>query len=90
MKVTLPAAMPRIFVGLRLAMATAVTLMAVAEMTGNPGGVGNELVLAQSSVRPETAMLYAVTVGILGLVLNAVMVGAVRLPGLRRIVGGPS
>lgn len=90
-KVVLPAAAPRIFVGLRLALATAVTLMAVAEMTGNPDGIGNELVLAQSSLRPDVAMLYTLTIGALGVVLNAMLLLAGRLPGLRTVLlGGPS
>lgn len=86
-KVLLPAAMPRIFVGVRLALATAVTLMAVAEMTGNPAGIGNELVLAQSSVRPEAAMLYILTIGLIGLGLNMLLVGGGRLPVVRRVLG---
>lgn len=86
-KVFVPAAMPRIFVGLRLALATAVTLMAVAEMTGNPAGLGNEIVMAQSSVQPAAAMFYTLIIGILGLVLNWVLVGIGRLPGLRRMSG---
>jgi sulfonate transport system permease protein len=82
-KVVVPAALPRIFVGLRLGLATAVTLMAVAEMTGNPDGLGNEIVLAQSSVRPATAMFYILMIGTVGHVLNAALVGLSRLPGLR-------
>lgn len=77
-KVVIPAALPQILVGMRLSMATAVILTAVAEMTGNPSGIGNELVLAQTSLRPATAMLYTLTIGVLGLALNAGLVVTMR------------
>lgn len=72
-KIILPAAMPRILIGMRLSMATAIVLTIVAEMTGNPAGVGYELVMAQNSVRPDTAMCYVVLTGLLGLLLNALL-----------------
>lgn len=89
-KVTIPAAMPRAIVGMRLSMATAVILMAVAEMTGNPAGIGNELVLAQTSVRPATAMFYILAIGIVGMVLNTLLLILARKLTPHGLVGDAS
>lgn len=87
-KVVVPAAVPRILIGARLAMATAVVLAAVAEMTGNPRGLGNEVVMAQSSVRPATAMAYVLTMGVLGYLLNALLLALSNRGPLRNMVTG--
>ena len=57
--------------------------MAVAEMTGNPDGLGNELVMAQSGLRPATAMFYVLSIGVVGVLLNAALVGISKVPALR-------
>src|SRR4051794_39411897 len=50
-KVTLPAAMPSIVVGLRLALSLSLVLAVVAEMIGNPSGLGNALVRASQALQ---------------------------------------
>jgi len=82
-KVIIPAAMPAILVGARLAIVTALVVAIVAEMLLNPEGVGWGLVEGQQSLQPAVVWAYAVVAGILGYVLNAVLVWAVRraLPG---------
>ena len=69
-KLILPSAMPSIIVGLRLAMSLSLVLAVVAEMIGNPRGLGNALVRAQQALQPEQMFAYVVTIGILGVVLN--------------------
>lgn len=71
-KVILPAAMPLTLVGLRLALSYALTLAVVAEMAGNPSGLGNALVSAQQALRPDEMFAYLMTIGLLGVALNAV------------------
>jgi ABC-type nitrate/sulfonate/bicarbonate transport system permease component len=69
-KLILPSAVPSIVVGLRLAMSLSLVLAVVAEMIGNPSGLGNALVRAQHALQPEQMFAYVVTIGILGVVLN--------------------
>ena len=83
-KVVLPAATPSIVVGLRLALSLSLVLAVVAEMIGNPRGLGNALVRAQQALQPEQMFAYVVTIGVLGIVLNTALrfASAWALPGL--------
>lgn len=83
-KVILPSAMPSIVVGLRLALSLSLVLAVVAEMIGNPSGLGNGLVRAQQALQPEQMFAYVVTIGMLGIALNAALslVSARAFPGL--------
>lgn len=82
-KVILPSAMPSIVVGLRLALSLSLVLAVVAEMIGNPSGLGNALVRAQQALQPEQMFAYVVTIGVLGVALNA----ALRLASARVFPG---
>ena len=70
-KMMLPAAMPSIIVGLRLALSLSLVLAVVAEMIGNPDGLGNGLVSAQQALQPEEMFAYVFAIGLLGVGLNA-------------------
>lgn len=70
-KIILPAAMGSIVVALRLALSLSLVLCIVAEMIGNPTGLGNALVRAQQALQPEAMFAYFVTIGVLGVALNA-------------------
>jgi ABC-type nitrate/sulfonate/bicarbonate transport system permease component len=72
-KLVLPAAMASIVVGLRLALSLALVLAVVAEMLGNPAGLGNALVRAQQALQPEQMFAYVITIGLLGIALNAAL-----------------
>ena len=72
-KVVLPAAMPSIIVGLRLALSLSLVLAVIAEMLGNPKGLGNALVSAQQALQPEEMFAYVFAIGLLGIGLNAVL-----------------
>jgi ABC-type nitrate/sulfonate/bicarbonate transport system permease component len=72
-KMVLPAAMPSIVVGLRLALSLSLVLAVVAEMIGNPDGLGNALVSAQQALRPEEMFAYVFAIGMLGVGLNAAL-----------------
>ena len=85
-KVVLPAAMPSIVVGLRLALSLSLVLAVVAEMIGNPFGLGNALVSAQQALQPEEMFAYVFAIGLLGIGLNAAfgyLTGRL-MPGSRR------
>lgn len=85
-KIVLPASAPQVIVGLRLALALSLVLAVVAEMVGNPAGLGYRLVYEQNALRPDLMFGYVFTIGIVGILLNALFVGGVRLafPGLAR------
>jgi ABC-type nitrate/sulfonate/bicarbonate transport system permease component len=76
-KIVLPAAMPSIVVGLRLALSLSLVLAVVAEMIGNPSGLGNALVRSSQALRPDEMFAYVFAIGLLGVALNA---------GLQRLV----
>lgn len=76
--IVLPAAVPRILVGVRLALALAVALAVIAEMLGNPEGLGFAIVFAQRGFQPGPVFAYLFCIGIIGWALNAFFTGAVR------------
>jgi sulfonate transport system permease protein len=82
-KVIIPAAMPAILVGARLAIVTALVVAIVAEILINPEGIGWGLVEGQQALQPAITWAYAVVAGVLGYLLNALLVWGVRraLPG---------
>jgi ABC-type nitrate/sulfonate/bicarbonate transport system permease component len=77
--VIVPAATPSIIVGARLGMAVAVILAVVAEMVGNPTGLGYAMVFAQQAIDPAGMYAYIVTIGLLGVALNATLLAATSL-----------
>jgi NitT/TauT family transport system permease protein len=76
-KLRLPAATPFIVVGLRLGLSISLVLTLVAEMVGNPAGLGFALIRAGQSLQPAQMFAYIVAIGLSGIVLNGVLqVGA--------------
>ena len=77
-KVTLPAALPSILVSLRLSLTLSIALAVVAEMIGNPEGLGFAMVSAQQAMRPDRAFAYLVVIGVLGWAANALFIAISR------------
>jgi sulfonate transport system permease protein len=90
-KVILPAAMPAILVGMRLSLALAVVLAVLAEMVGNPAGLGYAVVAQQQALRPDLMFACVTVIGLLGLALNALLAGviAVSFPAAAASPNGP-
>ena len=83
-KILLPWAMPSIVVGLRLAMSLSLVLAVVAEMIGNPAGLGNGLIRSQQALQPGQMFAYVLTIGLLGIGLNAALgVASTRVSAAR-------
>ena len=78
-KVVLPAAAPDILVGLRLSMGLALTLAVVGELLINPAGLGFRLVQAQQRIQPESMYVIVIIIGILGFVLNGLLILLARV-----------
>jgi sulfonate transport system permease protein len=90
-KVMLPAALPAILVGVRLSLTLALVLAVLAEMVGNPAGLGYAVVAQQQALRPDLMFAYVVVIGLLGLALNALLAGviAVAFPAAAAAPQGP-
>jgi NitT/TauT family transport system permease protein len=73
-KIVLPAALPRIFVALRLAAGIALVVAVTVEIAANPYGLGYGLMIAQQSLRPDLMFAFLLWIGVLGWSLNALMV----------------
>jgi sulfonate transport system permease protein len=91
LSIILPAAMPPIVVGARISLGLALVLAVVAEMVGNPEGLGYGIVREQQALRPDLMFAYIVTVGFIGIVLNAGMLAlaGALLPSFRQLRGEP-
>ncbi|MES2259061.1 MAG: ABC transporter permease subunit [Pseudomonadota bacterium] len=72
-KIVLPAALPRIFVALRLAVGIALVVAVTVEIAANPYGLGYGLMIAQQSLRPDLMFAFLFWIGALGWGLNALM-----------------
>lgn len=70
-KIVLPAALPRIFVGLRLSLGIALTIAVTTEIIANPIGLGYGLAMAQQSLNPALMLALVIWIGVLGWAANA-------------------
>jgi sulfonate transport system permease protein len=78
-KILIPSAVPAILVGVRLTVVTCLVVVIIAEILINPQGIGWSLSEAQKALRPDVMFAYAVVTGILGYLINVVLVLGVRL-----------
>jgi ABC-type nitrate/sulfonate/bicarbonate transport system permease component len=70
-RLILPAALPRIFAGLRLSVSLALVLMVFSELVGSSDGIGYEMTNAANAFDLTALWSGIVLLGILGYVLNA-------------------
>ena len=78
LRVTLPAAAPQIFAGMRTALSLALILMVISEMVASTNGIGYFVLQAQRSFAIPEMWSGILLLGILGYVLNAVFLLAER------------
>jgi len=71
-RVILPSAAPKIFAGLRLALAVSLILMIISEFQGSTDGIGREMSIAQANFDVPTMWDIIVLLGLLGIVLYGV------------------
>jgi ABC-type nitrate/sulfonate/bicarbonate transport system permease component len=71
-RVILPSAAPKIFAGLRLALAVALVLMIVSEFQGSTDGIGREMSIAEANFDTTTMWDIIVLLGLLGIALYGV------------------
>jgi ABC-type nitrate/sulfonate/bicarbonate transport system permease component len=76
--IILPGAAPKIFAGLRIGVALALVMMIVSEFVGSLNGIGGELVNSQASGEIPVMWAVIVMLGLLGVLLNLLLVLAER------------
>lgn len=76
--VVLPAALPRVFAGLRISLSLALILMVVSELIGATNGLGHQLAVAQDRFDYLGMWAVVVLLGALGHLFNAVLLAAER------------
>lgn len=83
MKVYAPAAAASVLVGLRLSMSLAVVMAVIAEMVGNPQGLGYAVVREQQALRPAEMFGYVFVIGLIGILMNWALMALAKcvLPG---------
>ena len=69
-RVIIPAASPKITVGLRTALSVALILMIISEMQGSTNGLGFQVLRAQRSFDSAGTYAGVIVIGIVGLVVN--------------------
>lgn len=77
-KVILPAAVPTIFTGVRLAGAYSILVLLFAEMVGAKAGLGYLILDAQSSFRIPEMYAGIITISVLGVLFNLLLVAVER------------
>jgi NitT/TauT family transport system permease protein len=70
-KIVLPAALPRIFVALRLAIGVALVVAVTVEISSNPLGLGYAMMSAQQSLHPDLMFALLFWTGLVGWAINA-------------------
>jgi ABC-type nitrate/sulfonate/bicarbonate transport system permease component len=78
LRVTLPAASPQIFAGMRLSVSLALILMVISEMVASTNGIGFFVLQSQRSFAIAEMWSGILLLGILGYVLNLLFVLAER------------
>lgn len=71
--VVLPAALPKIFAGLRVSLSLALILMVISELVGSTNGIGYQMIIAQRNFSLPEMWAGIVLLGILGYVLNVLL-----------------
>ncbi|MTD56682.1 ABC transporter permease subunit [Amycolatopsis sp. RM579] len=76
--VVLPAALPKVFAGMRLALSIAVILMIVSELTGADSGIGFRMITAQGGSQLTEMWVWIVLVSVLGYLSNLLLTAVER------------
>jgi sulfonate transport system permease protein len=69
-KIYFPAAASSVLVGLRISLSLAIVMAVIAEMIGNPEGLGYAIVREQQAMNPRDMFAYIFTVGCIGIFIN--------------------
>ena len=82
-QVMLPATLPSIVLALRVTLGVAWMVVVAAEMIAVKGGLGFLIIDARNALRLEHAIVSMITIGVIGLLLDRVMLSLERMESLR-------
>lgn len=82
-KVTLPAIMPQVITALRVAAGISWIVVVAAEMLAGKEGLGFAVWDARNGLRMDLLVCEMVVIGIIGMILDRVLLRLTRLPGVR-------
>jgi ABC-type nitrate/sulfonate/bicarbonate transport system permease component len=71
--VVLPAALPKVFAGLRVSLSLALILMVISELLGSTDGLGYQLSIARNAFDFPALWSVVVLLGVLGYLLNTIL-----------------
>jgi NitT/TauT family transport system permease protein len=77
-KIVVPAALPRVFIAVRLCVGIALVVAVTVEIAANPQGLGYALMNAQQSLRPDLMLAMLLWIGLLGWGLGAALTALQR------------
>lgn len=78
-KIVIPAVVPAVLVGARLAVIIGLHVCVIAEMLMYPRGLGGGLIESMNALHPARLWAYAVSCGVVGYLLSVLLQRAVRL-----------
>lgn len=82
-RITLPAVLPQLFTQLRLTMGIVWTVVVPAEMLAGKGGLGFAVQDDRNALRPDLLVVHMIVIGLIGVVLDRLLVSLTRLPNVR-------
>ena len=82
-QVTLPAIMPQLLVALRVAIGVAWMVVVAAEMIAVRSGLGFLIIDARNGLRMDLVVVGMITIGVIGVALDAVFARLARAPAVR-------
>lgn len=78
LQVVLPAALPKIFAGLRVSLSLSLILMVISELLGSTDGLGYQLSIARNSFDFLAMWSVVVLLGVLGYLFNTILLAVER------------
>ena len=82
-KITVPAIMPQLLNNLRITMGLVWTVVVPAEMVAGKSGLGYAIQDDRNAVRPDLLVVHMIVIGIIGVVIDRLLVRLTRLPNVR-------
>jgi NitT/TauT family transport system permease protein len=82
-KVTLPAILPQVLIGLRVAVGLSWVVMVAAEMIAGKDGLGYLIHDARNNLRTDLLVVAMALIGLIGVGLDRLLTGLTKLPSVR-------
>jgi NitT/TauT family transport system permease protein len=81
--VILPAALPQIITGIRIALGVAWLVVVAAEMIAGRDGLGFAVMDTRNGLRTDLLVVEMIVIGLIGVVIDRALVQLTRIPSVR-------